>query len=40
MFFVVPISQDDCEFLIIRMDFGGWMDDDWGTETVDVLTLR
>lgn len=37
---VVPITQDDGEFLVIVMLFCGRVDDYWCTETVDVLALQ
>ena len=40
MILMIPVSQDDCEFFVVGVDFFCGVDYDWGTEAVYVLALR
>ena len=39
MFIVIPITENNGEFCIIRMNFFGRMKYQWGTKPINVLTL-
>ena len=38
MWFMVPVTQDDCVLVVILMHLDGWVDDERRSEAVDVLT--
>ncbi len=40
MFVVVPVSEDDGELVIVRVDFFWRVQDKWSAKTVDVLDLE
>ena len=40
VFFVVPISKDDGIFIIVFVSWCGFVNDNWSTKTVDVVSLQ
>jgi hypothetical protein len=39
MFVVIPVAEDDCELVVIGVYFFGWMKNQRGAQTVDVVAL-
>lgn len=40
MLFVIPVTEEDSELLVVLVCFAGRMQDEGSTKSVDILTLR
>jgi hypothetical protein len=40
MFLVIPITQDYGEFIVVGIYLLWWMNNEWGTLSINVITLR